>query len=184
MSTPIIIGSVEVFYNRKEKNWLALDGEIEVARFPHGGAGKEAACIEAVRHSSVDVYGRARAAMRKQPQLSARIWRAAQDVVNHHVFAARPGNKVNEVGRVRSSTFNPAEADARLYDADGCYSIQHRGFLLCPCEDFQFEKAPLMANGQRACRHILAFLLARSTNMVQPLTMETAVPQSKAVQHA
>lgn len=181
MSTPIIIGSVEVSHNRKEKNWIAMEGELEVARFPHGGAGKAAARVEAIRHNSVVVFNRAKQASIKNPRLSARIWSAAEDVVNHHVFEPRPGNQVNEVARVRSSSFNPAEADARLYEDDGCYSIQHRGFLVCHCEDYQFEKAPLMNSGQRACRHVLAFLVANNTGFIQPSPTGTAVPEMEEI---
>ena len=32
--------------------------------------------------------------------------------------------------------------------------------LLCLCEDYQSQRAPMLSTGQRLCKHILAFCLA------------------------
>lgn len=81
------------------------------------------------------------------PGLEERVWRAA-DIVASGQVTFQPADRNNNVGCVRSQSGNDV------------YTIQKRERLLCLCEDYQSQRAPMLSTGQRLCKHVLAFCLA------------------------
>jgi hypothetical protein len=79
--------------------------------------------------------------------LEDRAWRAA-DIIASGQVTMQPADCHNNVGRVRSQSGNDV------------YTIQKRETLLCLCEDYQSQRAPMLPNTQRLCKHVLAFCLA------------------------
>lgn len=63
---------------------------------------------------------------------------------------SQEGGIMNEVGRVQGSFPEPYVI---TYDGHQCY---------CHCHDFLLQNAPFLPSGQRACKHILALLIAES----------------------
>ena len=80
------------------------------------------------------------------PGLEERAWRAA-DIVASGQVTMQPADRNNNVGRVCSQSGNDV------------YTIQKREMLLCLCEDYQSQQAPMLSTGQRLCKHVLAFCL-------------------------
>lgn len=144
----MIIGQTQVSYNRKTRKWAAQNGSL-IGEFASEEGGKKAAVQTAVRHENNNVFTAVAQIINKHPELEAMAWRAGRLVINGSVLPPRPGNRVNEVARVKSQSREQA------------YSIQQRGkMLVCGCEWFQYKKAPLLPSGQRYCTHILAVGIA------------------------
>lgn len=160
-SKTIEISGLVIRYDRAGSEWLVEQNGHIVERLPPGPAGKEAAVEEAIKLAAPALYQMARYMALKNPVLRSRLWKAAQLAANGHVLPPRPGNLVQEVSQVLSAT-----------DEAILYSIQVRDCHLCNCEDYQFEKAPRLASGQKYCKHILAYVLdkrRRQMAAVQPM---------------
>ena len=80
------------------------------------------------------------------PGLEERAWRGAHIVAFGRV-SRQPQDQYNNVGLVQSQSSNDA------------YNIQQREHLLCLCQDYQSQRAPMLPTGQRLCKHIIAFCL-------------------------
>lgn len=92
-------------------------------------------------------------------------WLQAADVISRAVKAGhlvergcvlppvsfyQEGSFMNEVGRVLGHLPEP---HVITYDGEVCF---------CSCHDFLLENAPFLPSGQRACKHVLALLIAES----------------------
>lgn len=62
------------------------------------------------------------------------------------------GSYINELARVEGSKGEEYAV---------CWNVEANG-CTCDCPDFSYSRAPLLASGQRACKHILAVLVAES----------------------
>ncbi len=151
----MIIGQTTIEYNRKKKVWAAQNGGL-VGEYASEDGGKKAAVQAAVLYENSKVYAAVCRIAEKHPELDAMAWRAGRLVINGSVLPPRPGNRVNEIARVKSQ------------GRERAYSIQQRDTIVCGCEWYQFKKAPVLDSGQRYCTHILAAAIARQLGGLDP----------------
>ena len=157
-----IIG--EYTYTYQKKTWMLYDENDQPVAVD--GNCKEAMIYAAIQEQRPRIYEAAIVASQRHPKRDGFVWRAAQLLVNRHVYEPREENQIREVARVRSETFSyarPFDKDAG-YDRDGLYSIQHEGFLTCNCTSYHADYGPRTKQGHKLCKHILAVMLARATD--------------------
>ena len=135
----------EITYNRTEKRYEFVEpttGELHTE--PSGKANKTKLFQKVVGRLDSDLYLAATSMCAKHPHLTRTVWAAVEIVVTGGVTLMNKGNLL-----------------ALVTGSDGLpYSItSYDGYTLCECESFKGLHAPLIATGQRICKHIAAMSL-------------------------
>ena len=170
-----IIGAYTYQYQGKVWTLFDEDGAV-VATIPKGG---KLFCLQTgIQTQRPTIYQAAQAACARHPEADGFIWRAAELLLNGHVYEARAENQIGEVARVLSDSFKPHKPFDRHagYDRDGFFSIQEQGFLTCNSDSYHSEYGPKTNGGWKLCKHIMAVMLAKASHT--PLQVRTLVHTS------
>ena len=134
-----------VIYNRSDRCYEVENGG-KLLTFPAGANGRREAFQAAVQAQDYLLHSLAAHLCREHPQLSSRIWRACEIVLNDGVTLQ--GEALALVAS-QSSEYG----DYTVQDVDG--------LMACDCEDFQGATAVYMADSEQPyCKHILAYYFA------------------------
>lgn len=131
-------------YNRSGRKWEVVTGENTV-EFPAGETGKRQAYRLAIFVSDPAVYALASQMAKENPALESRAWRAAELLIEGKVRADVPGVLAQVEGGDAAGAYNICFAD---------------GQIACDCHDWTGYTAPMLNDGQRVCKHLLAYLFA------------------------
>jgi hypothetical protein len=133
-------------YSRSDRCYRVTSRESgEVAEFPAGRDGRQAAFKLAVAVENACLYRLAQAAIREAPLVESRVWRACELVLADSVALVQDGEIVATVAS--NNEF-------------GDYIVRRvSGQWHCECEDYASGFAPFDASGPR-CKHTLAAELA------------------------
>lgn len=161
-----------VKYDRHARAWEAVNGAT--TRFPAGPEGRRRATLYALEHDRPDIAAETLATLDSieaarprlpvdVPGLTSRILKAGLLLRDGHVLPPRelsaPGSYLTEIARVKSQTEKWPDGSPVEY---AITQDSPDDFLGCGCEDFTSHRAPVLPSGQRACKHVLAFLMAES----------------------
>jgi hypothetical protein len=147
----------KVHYNQSTRKWLCTLAEFE-REFPAGNAGKRQAQMCYLAQTAPEVHAELRSILRNTEAAAdcLGIYNRAVDaallVAGHSVWA----DEIAAVARVESQA-KPGRS-YHLYPDP--FAPPH---LACQCDDHSF-RAPWLPGGQRACKHILAYLLVQYIN--------------------
>lgn len=161
-----------VQYNRSERLWEARNGRVW--QFPSGPAGKRQAQLYALDHDLPQVADEVKSliaqAQAHNPHsteaeaIARRAIKAGFLIRNGQVLPPRAfdsdSSYLNEIGRVRSSTESWPDGSAVEY----AVTQPTAGEVWCECPDFR-EEAPTLPSGQKACKHVLAVLMAEALEL-------------------
>lgn len=137
---------INIDYDRREKVYVWTDPETgEVFQFPNGPQGKAQARQFVISMLDPDLYAAATGIITRHPQLERATWKAVELVIENGVEFVQSGNVM---AMVNSS------------DGFGRYAItSDNGYTACQCEHFTSFSAPMTQEGNRYCKHILAYHL-------------------------
>jgi len=145
----LMIGEVEVFYNRSERSWQAVNGSV-LGSYGTGDAARQAALEKALAHEFKPLHDLMTKLATKWPELAARGWKAATLVAGGHVLYRHSHEPERVQGRVKSQTGRHGYL----------VMVHENGGLACNCRDWLDGRAPLGPRQRRFCKHILALRLA------------------------
>ncbi len=134
-----------VSYNRSERCYQVVNPDTgEIAEFPAGRDGRQAAFKLAVATENNRLYRMALAKVDAAPLLESRVWRACELVLT------------NGVTLLGASEMPPAVATVASSNEYGDYIVsQMIGQWVCECEDWRGGMCPADDTGPR-CKHTLA----------------------------
>lgn len=137
---------INIEYDRRDKVYKWTEPESgEVFEFPNGPKGKEQARQFVISMLDPDLHKAATGIIEKHPQLERVTWKAVEIVIENGVELLMSGN---------------VQAMVNSSDGYGRYAItSDNGYTACECEHFQSFSAPLTEQGNRYCKHILAYHL-------------------------
>ena len=153
----------KIKYSHSKRRWLCTLAEFE-REFPAGRAGKRRAQLCYLEQCEPGIYENLRSILQNNQAAADylgiynRSIDAALLVAGHNVWPASDywADEIAAVARVESQA-KPGRA-YHLYPDP--FAPGHLG---CQCDDHSF-RAPWLPSGQRACKHILAFLLTTYIN--------------------
>ena len=143
-----------VVYDRSQRAYNVYcpkTGEL-VDTFPSGREGKRAAFQMSVQLQNPQLHTLATQWCEMYPELQARVWRAAEIVLDDGVL---PAFSMQHLAVISSQN-----------SAHGEYNVAMRDQMLqCDCEDFVSFSAPMIGeNSQLLCKHLLAYVLFTQLN--------------------
>ena len=137
----VSIPKCTIIYNRTAKIYMAVNGQ-EVAR-----GTKQACQLAALEHDALDIFDEVMAIIQNFPPAKERAIKAGFILRDGLLLPPQPfdveGTYMNEIGRVGQHVVT-----------------WNNGFCSCDCHDFMLQNAPILPSRQRACKHILAVLIA------------------------
>lgn len=140
-----------LFYNRSGRQWEVTTGRDEQTNerkleiFPAGDMGKRQAYRLAIFVKSPSAYALASKTAKDNPALESRAWRAAELVAEGMVKLDVPGVLAQVEGSDEAGAYNIVIAD---------------GQFACDCQDWTGFTAPPLSEGQRVCKHLLAYFFS------------------------
>lgn len=137
---------ITIDYDRREKAYTWIDPKTEsVFQFPGGPDGKTQARQFAISMLDPDLYAAATGVIEKHPQLERVTWKAVELVISNGVELVMA---------------NGIQAMVKSSDGYGRYAVlSDNGYTACQCEHFTSFSAPMTEQGNRYCKHILAYHL-------------------------
>lgn len=134
-----------VNYNRSDRVYQVTNQDTgEIAEFPAGRDGRQAAFKMAVAIENIRLYRMALARIEAAPLLETRVWRACELVLINGVTLLDPAEMPPAFATVASSNEFGDYIVSRMYDQ-----------WTCECEDWRSGMCPADETGPR-CKHTLA----------------------------